>query len=80
MVLTGVQQQRLASLIASKNPDQLRIPGLLWTRSGVQDLIWRECGMRLEVSTVGRYVRRWGFSFKRPGKRPLEADPVGVQA
>ncbi len=32
MVLTGVQQHRLASLIASKNPDQLRIPGLLWTR------------------------------------------------
>ena len=80
MVLSAAQQQKLVSMISSKSPDQLRIPGLLWTRSGVRDLIERECGVRLEVSTVGRYLRRWGFTLKRPGKRPLEADPVVVEA
>ena len=53
---------------------------MLWTRSAVQDLIERECGVRLEVTTVGRYLRRWGFTLKRPSKRALEADPVVVEA
>jgi transposase len=78
--LTGPQQQRIVEAIRSKNPDQLRIPALLWTRSSVQELIERECSVRLEVGTVGRYLRRWGFTLKRPTRRALEADPVVVEA
>lgn len=78
--LTASQQQRLVELIRSENPDQLRIPALLWTRSSVQELIERECGVLLEVGTVGRYLRRWGFTLKRPTRRALEADPVVVEA
>jgi transposase len=80
MVLSGPQQARLSALIAGHCPDQLQIPGLLWTRSAVRELIERECGVRLDLSTVGRYLRRWGFTLKRPAKRALEADPVVVQA
>jgi transposase len=80
MVLSAAQQARLVGLIASRCPDQLRIPGLLWTRSAVGDLIERECGVRLDLATVGRYLRRWGFTLKRPAKRALEADPVVVEA
>lgn len=78
--LTAAAQQRLVGLIRSENPDQLRIPALLWTRSAVQELIERECGVLLEVSTVGRYLRDWGFTLKRPTRRALEADPVVVEA
>ena len=78
--LSAVQQQRIVDAIRSKNPDQLRIPALLWTRSSVQDLIEAWCGVRLEVGTVGRYLRRWGFTLKRPTRRALEADPVVVEA
>lgn len=80
MVLSVVDQKRLSRLIAGKYPDQLRIPGLLWTRSGVRDLIERETGVRFDLSTVGRYLSRWGFTLKRPAKRALEADPVVVEA
>ncbi len=80
LLVSGEQQQRIVDAVRSQFPDQLRIPGLLWTRSAVQDLIERECGVRLEVSTVGRYLRRWGFTLKRPVKRALEADPVVVEA
>ena len=80
MVLSGSQQARIVKAIRSHCPDQLRIPGLLWTRSAVRDLIERECGERLDLSTVGRYLRRWGFTLKRPVKRALEADPVVVEA
>ncbi|MCA1679249.1 MAG: IS630 family transposase [Actinobacteria bacterium] len=80
MVLSAAQQARLVEAIKSRCPDQLRIPGLLWTRSAVRDLIERECSVRLDLSTVGRYLRRWGFTLKRPVKRALEADPVVVEA
>ena len=76
--LTPTQQTRLARLVAGACPDQLRIPGLLWTRSAVQELIEREYGLRLEVSTVGRYLKAWGFTLKRPTRRALEQDPVVV--
>ena len=37
--------------------------------------------MRLELSgRYGRYLRRWGFTLKRPVKRALEQDPVVVEA
>ena len=78
--LSAAQQERLVEAIRSKNPDQLRIPALLWTRSSVQELIERQCGVLLEVGTVGRYLRRWGFTLKRPTRRALEADPVVVEA
>jgi transposase len=78
--LTASQRQRIVEAIRSQNPDQLRIPALLWTRSSVQEFIERECSVRLEVGTVGRYLRRWGFTLKRPTRRALEADPVVVEA
>lgn len=80
MVLSASQQSKLVAAIKSCHPDQLRIPALLWTRSAVQQLIERECAVRLDLSTVGRYLARWGFTLKRPSKRALEADPVVVEA
>jgi transposase len=78
--LSASQQQRIVDAIRSKNPDRLRIPALLWTRSSVQELIEQWFGVRLEVGTVGRYLRRWGFTLERPTRRALEADPVVVEA
>jgi len=80
MVLSAADQQRIVEAVRTRFPDQLRIPGLLWTRSAVQALIERECGVRLDVTTVGRYLRRWGVTLKRPVKRMLEVDPVVVEA
>lgn len=78
--LTAAQQQQIAGLVAGKCPEQLQIPGLLWTRSAVQALIAKQTGHRLEISTVGRYLRAWGFTLKKPSKRALEQDPVVVAA
>lgn len=78
--LSAAWQARIAGVIVGHCPDQLQIPGLLWTRSAVQALIEREAGMHLEISTVGRYLRAWGFTLKKPSKRALEQDPVVVQA
>jgi transposase len=80
LLLSAAQQSKLVAAIKSCHPDQLRIPALLWTRGAVQELIERECGVRLDLSTVGRYLARWGFTLQRPSKRALEADPVVVEA
>jgi transposase len=57
--LSGAQQQKIAGLIAGRCPDQLKIPGLLGTRSAVQALIEQQTGLRLEISTVGRDLCQW---------------------
>ncbi len=54
--------QRLLRLIAGKNPWQLRCPFALWTRSMIQEGIWREFGVSLGESAVGRMWRRLGLS------------------
>ena len=48
------EMQRLARLVSSKNPVQLHSPLALWTRSMIQELIWRELGVGLRASAVGR--------------------------
>ncbi|MHB2001651.1 MAG: IS630 family transposase [Solirubrobacteraceae bacterium] len=80
MTLSAAQQAKLVEAIKSKSPEQLRIPDLLWTRSAVRELIERQCGVRLDLSTISQYLARWGFTLKRPAKQALEADPVVVEA
>ena len=73
------QMQRLVRLITSKNPVQLHFPFALWTRSMIQELIWREFGVSLSESAVGRMLRRLGLSPQRPLFRAYQQDPQAVQ-
>jgi transposase len=78
MVLSDRQQNTICRLIREKNPDQLRLPGFLWTREAVTELIERRYGERLALTTVGNYLRRWGFSPQKPVRRAFEQDPAAV--
>ena len=77
--LTEAQQQKIARLIAGKNPDQLKLPGFLWTRALVRDLIRRELSVELGEDTVGRYLRAWGFSPQKPMRRAYEQSSEAVR-
>jgi transposase len=77
-VLLPWQQAQIAKAIREKNPDQLRLPGFLWTRALVCELIERRFGIRVTEKTVGRYLRAWGFSPQKPARRALEQDPEAV--
>lgn len=37
--LSEAEQRKIAELIVGHNPDQLKLPGFLWTRALVRDLI-----------------------------------------
>jgi len=77
--LLSHQAATIVRIIEGNCPDQLRLPFALWTREAVQLLIARRFGTRLSVTTVGRYLRRWGFSPQKPLRRAFEQDPVAVQ-
>jgi len=77
--LTDLQAQHLQRLLRSHQPEELGIAAPLWTRRAVGDLIRREYNVCLAVRTVGRYLRRWGFTAKRPRRRGRDQDPEEVR-
>src|SRR5262249_23311061 len=50
-----------------------------WNRRAVRDLIRQRCGVRLAIRTVGLYLRRWGFTAKRPRRHARDQDPEEVR-
>jgi len=77
--LAGYQAATVVRMIEDRCPDQLRLPFALWTRQAVRELIGRRYGIDLSVWTVGRYLRRWGFTPQRPVRRAYERDPEAVK-
>jgi transposase len=73
------QQGVIVTLIKERNPDQLKLPGFLWTRDAVVELIDNRFGVRLAVTTVGRYMRSWGFTPQVPAHRAFERDAEAVR-
>jgi transposase len=76
--LAGNQAATVVRIIEDRCPDQVKMPFALWTREAVGDLINRRYGIGLSVWTVGRYLRRWGFTPQKPVRRAYERDPEAV--
>jgi transposase len=77
--LTEAQQQKIAALIVGNNPDQLKLPGFLWTRALVRDLICQRFGVEVGEDTAGRYLRAWGMSPQKPMRRAYEQSDEAVR-
>lgn len=73
------QAAQIAKTVVDRRPDQLKMPFYLWTREAVADLIEERFGIRLSVWTVGRYLRRWGFTPQKPLRRAMEQNPEAVR-
>src|ERR1044072_1875539 len=74
--LSELQQQEIIALVRESNPDQLGLAGSLWTREPVAELIAGRYGLLLARTTVGGYLRGWGFSPQKPQRRALEEKPA----
>lgn len=77
--LTQAQQEKIARLIVGNNPDQLKLPGFLWTRALVRDLIAKRFAIEIGEDTAGRYLRAWGFSPQKPMRRAYEQSDEAVR-
>jgi transposase len=79
-LLTDDQATRLQQLIDGHSPEALGIAAPLWNRRAVRDLIRRELHIALPLRTVGDYLRRWGYTAKRPRRHARDQDPAEVRA
>jgi transposase len=77
--LSESQQQEVIALVRDATPDQLGLAGFLWTREAVAELLAQRYGVWLARTTVGGYLRGWGFSPQRPQRRALEQNPAAVR-
>lgn len=77
--LTDFQAEHIQRSLRTHQPEELGIAAPLWTRHAVSDLIRREYNLSLAVRTVGRYLRRWGFTAKRPRRHARDQDPEEVR-
>jgi transposase len=77
--LTPRQEARLKRAVVGKYPDQVALPGLVWTRGQVGDLISRWFSITLSRVTVGKYLRSWGLSPQKPIRVAYEKNPEAVQ-
>jgi transposase len=78
-LLKGYQAATIVRLLTRRCPSQLQLPFALWTREAVQQLIAQRTGLDLSVWTVGRYLKRWGFTPQKPLRRAYEQDPKEVR-
>src|SRR5438105_3600442 len=77
--LSDQQARRIRGLIDNNSPDKLGIAHALWTRRAVRDLIRKELKLDLAERTVGQYLRRWGYTSKKPARHARQQDPDEVQ-
>jgi len=77
--LTPRQERQAKEWVVGKCPDQLRLPFYLWTREAVRELVEDRFGVSVALSTVGAYLRAWGFTPQKPVRRAFEQSPAAVQ-
>ena len=77
-VLTQEQEKEIQQIIVDKTPEQLKFKECLWTRKAIHELIMRKYKIDLPLSTLGIYLRRWGFSVQRPVKRAYQQNKEAV--
>ena len=77
--LKGWQAATVVNLIRDREPEQLKLPFVLWTREAVRTLIRRRFGVRVSLTTVGRYLAQWGFTPHKPVRRAYERNDAAVK-
>lgn len=73
--LDAKQMAKLSRIVRENNPLQLKFQYALWTLGIIRALIRREFAVNLSEVSVGRLMRRLGFSPQRPLYRAWQQDP-----
>ena len=76
--LKGSQINKLYNILTLKNPLQLKFKFALWTRDMVRDLIKDHFGVKMNVTSVGRLLKKLGFTVQRPLYRAYQKNPEKV--
>ena len=60
------RRPRIQTKILDHCPGDWGIAAPLWTRRAVRDLIRKEFDIDMPIRTVGEYLKRWGYTPKKP--------------
>ena len=77
--LNGWQAATICNLIRDRDPEQLKLPFVLWTSDAVRMLIRRRFGITVSSRSVRRYLAHWGFTPQKPRRAAYERDPETVK-
>jgi len=80
MKLNGKQMAQIAKIIREKNPLQLKFEYALWTLAIIRQLILTKFGVKLSEASVGRLMKRLGFSPQRPLYRAWQQNKALVES
>lgn len=78
-LLSPEQGAHIQQLLDANSPEALGIASPLWSRRAVRDLIRKECGIVLAIRTVGKYLKRWGYTAKKPRRHARRQEPEEVR-
>lgn len=73
------QEKAIQKMILDTMPDQLKLSYSLWTRKAVKELVDREYKIVVSLSSMGDYLRSWGYSPQKPKKKAYEQCSKKVQ-
>jgi transposase len=73
--LDDSQAAQLQGKIKDHSPGDWGIAAPLWTRRAVRDLIRIEFAIDMPIRTVGEYLKRWGYTPKKPRRKARGQDP-----
>ena len=73
--LDDAQALRIQAKIKDHCPGDWEIASPLWTRRAVRDLIRKEFDIDMPIRTVGEYLKRWGYTPKKPRHKAKGQDP-----
>ena len=77
--LQGWQCSAIIKIIKDKMPDQLQMPFVLWTRAAVRDYIDETYGITFSLTTMGNYLKKWGFTAQKPTRKAYNQNNVAVK-
>lgn len=79
MLLTIDEQRQMRQTIISKNPNQLKLAGFLWTLAKISQYIRETYHKKVSVRSLSNYMKRWGLTCQRPTKRACGQDIARVE-
>lgn len=78
-LLSEEQEKIIQKKIIDVMPSQYKLDFALWTRKAVIELVFQEFEIVLALTTMGDYLRKWGFTPQKPKKKAYEQQPAQVQ-
>lgn len=74
--LSPEQEKEIRRILIDKNPEQMKLSFMLWTRAAVCRLIKAKYGITITLRNMSEYLKRWGMTCQRPTKKAYFQDNV----